>query len=58
MSWVMLRSLIRTIVIRLVLITAVTGALGVGLAWLLDVAISERLFLSSVTPALLRPLIS
>jgi len=41
MSWVMLRSLIRTIVIRLVLITAVTGALGVGLAWLLDVAISE-----------------
>jgi signal transduction histidine kinase/ActR/RegA family two-component response regulator len=41
MSWVMLRGLARTIAIRLVGIGLLTGAVGIGLGWLLDVAISE-----------------
>ncbi|HWP72944.1 MAG TPA: hypothetical protein VNU03_00460, partial [Methylomirabilota bacterium] len=41
MSWVALRALLRTILIRLIGIAIFTGALGLGLAWLLDVAVSE-----------------
>ncbi|HEY7203459.1 MAG TPA: GAF domain-containing protein [Methylomirabilota bacterium] len=41
MSWVMLRGLARTIAIRLAGIALFTGVAGVGLGWLLDVAISE-----------------
>ena len=41
MSWVMLRGVARTIATRLFGIALVTGVAGVGLAWVLDVAISE-----------------
>ena len=41
MSWVTLRGLLRTLAIRLFGIALVTTTVGVGLGWLLDVAISE-----------------
>ncbi|HWO03707.1 MAG TPA: hypothetical protein VNQ54_02875, partial [Methylomirabilota bacterium] len=41
MSWLALRALLRTILIRLAGIAIFTGALGLGLACLLDVAVSE-----------------
>ena len=41
MSWVALRALLRTILIRLVGIAVFTGALGLGMSWLLDVVASE-----------------
>ncbi len=41
MSWVALRALLRTILIRLAGIAILTGALGIGLGWLLDVVASE-----------------
>jgi signal transduction histidine kinase/ActR/RegA family two-component response regulator len=41
MSWVALRALLRTILIRLAGIAIFTGALGIGLGWLLDVVASE-----------------
>jgi signal transduction histidine kinase/CheY-like chemotaxis protein len=41
MSWVTLRGLARTIAIRLFGIAVFTAAVGLGLGWLLDVAISE-----------------
>ena len=41
MSWVALRALLRTILIRLVGIALFTGALGLGMSWLLDVVASE-----------------
>jgi signal transduction histidine kinase/ActR/RegA family two-component response regulator len=41
MSWLTLRGLARAMTIRLVGIGAFTVALGIGLSWLLDVAVSE-----------------
>jgi signal transduction histidine kinase/CheY-like chemotaxis protein len=41
MAWVTLRGLARTMVVRLGGIAAFTLALGIGLSWLVDVAISE-----------------
>ncbi|HKW95720.1 MAG TPA: GAF domain-containing protein [Methylomirabilota bacterium] len=41
MSWLSLRGLARTLVMRLLGIGAFTLVLGLGLSWLLDVAISE-----------------
>ncbi len=41
MSWLMLRGLGRTLIARLLAIGAFTLVLGLGLSWLLDVAISE-----------------
>ena len=41
MSWVAIRGLARTMVLRLLGIAVFTGALGLGLGWLLDVVVSE-----------------
>src|SRR5690242_12247115 len=41
MSWLSLRGLTRTLVVRLIGIGVFTLVLGLGLSWLLDVAISE-----------------
>ena len=41
MSWVALRALLRTILIRLIGIAVFTGALGLGMSWLLDMVASE-----------------
>jgi signal transduction histidine kinase/ActR/RegA family two-component response regulator len=41
MSWLALRGLARTMAVRLLGIAAFTVALGIGLSWLLDVAVSE-----------------
>jgi signal transduction histidine kinase/ActR/RegA family two-component response regulator len=41
MSWLALRGLARTMVLRLLGIALFTGALGLGLGWLLDVVVSE-----------------
>jgi signal transduction histidine kinase/ActR/RegA family two-component response regulator len=51
MSWVMLRALARTIAIRLFGIAVFTAALGVGLAALLDMAISEPEWTETATIA-------
>jgi signal transduction histidine kinase/CheY-like chemotaxis protein len=40
-SWLMLRGLIRKAIVRLIGVLAVTGALGLGLSWLLASAVSE-----------------
>ena len=41
MAWVNLRGLARTLVVRLAGIAGFTLALGIGLSWLLDVAVTE-----------------
>ncbi len=51
MSWVALRGLARTILLRLVGIAVFTGALGLGLGWLLDVVASEPEWTETATIA-------
>ena len=41
MARLSLRGLTRTLVVRLIGILAFTGALGIGLSWLLEMAVSE-----------------
>src|SRR5690348_18443380 len=41
MSWVAIRGLARTMVLRLLGIAVFTGALGLSLGWLLDVVVLE-----------------
>ena len=41
MARLTLRGLARTLVVRLIGIVAFTGALGIGLSWLLEMAVSE-----------------
>jgi signal transduction histidine kinase/ActR/RegA family two-component response regulator len=51
MAWLSLRGLARTLVMRLLGIVAFTLVLGVGLTWLLDVAVSEPEWTETVTIA-------